>query len=72
MTVSKSRIIPRFRINLSKVVRLGTNNMLGNEDQQKSVFLCQIEMQLINSFSDLHKGEKEELFCDADLKVTLY
>lgn len=45
--------------------------MLGNEDQQKSVFLCQIEMQLINSFSDLHKGEKEELFCDAQAEETL-
>lgn len=39
--------------------------MLGSEGQQKFVVLCQIEMQLIYSFSDLYMGEKEEeLFCD--------
>lgn len=66
MTASKSSIIPGFRIHLSKVVRLGTKNMLGNEGQQKFLLLCQIRMQLINSFSVLYMGEKEEeLFCDA-------
>jgi len=40
--------------------------MLDNEGQRKFVLLCQIAMQLINSFSDLYMGEKEEeLFCNA-------
>lgn len=66
MTAFNSRVTPGFRIRLSKVVKRGTQNMLGNEDRQQFVLLCQTEMQLINSFSDLYMGEKEEeLFCGA-------
>lgn len=66
MAAFSSRVTPGFRIHLGKVVKRGTQNTSGNEDRQQFVLLCQVEMQLINSFSDSYMGEEEEeLFHDA-------